>query len=99
MYLWVEKTYAFLRQQVVIAIILQISWFVVCVFTWQLNREARSIVIEEHTNENGSPQVLSVTHENGTYLIEREKEGNCQTGTDRVDDESGEVEVVTMSIC
>lgn len=58
------------------------------------------MLLKEHTNENGSPKVLLVTHKNGAYLIEwGKKEVSCQHGINRADDETGKVEVLFMSIC
>ena len=61
--------------------------------------QAKSIVIEQHTNTIGEVEIISVTHKNNEYIIEWENKENCENGIDSVDDQDGEVEMVEASIC
>ncbi|HAQ08407.1 MAG TPA: hypothetical protein DCR24_13145 [Bacillus bacterium] len=61
--------------------------------------QAKSIVIEQHTNTIGEVEIKSVTHKNNEYIIEWENKENCENGIDSVNDQDGEVEMVEASIC
>ncbi|WP_033542754.1 hypothetical protein [Planococcus sp. CAU13] len=61
--------------------------------------QAKSIVIEHHAGNIGKVEILSIELEKNDYIIEWENEGNCEQGTDSVDGENGEVEMIEATIC
>ncbi len=61
--------------------------------------QAKSIVIEHHTNNNGTVDIISVTHKKNEYIIEWEKEENCENGIDYIDDQDGEITMGQTTIC
>lgn len=61
--------------------------------------QAKSIVIEHHTNSIGEVEILSITHKNNKYRIEWENKENCEQGIDEINDENGDIEMVEASIC
>lgn len=61
--------------------------------------QAKSIVIEHHTNDIGKVEIVSVAHENNKYVIEWENKENCENGIDNVNDQNGEIKMVEASIC
>ncbi|MGI8386951.1 hypothetical protein [Robertmurraya sp. P23] len=61
--------------------------------------QAKSIVIEHHTNNNGTVDIISVTHKKNEYIIVWEKEENCENGIDYIDDRDGEITRGQTTIC
>ncbi|MEN8698534.1 hypothetical protein [Bacillus infantis] len=61
--------------------------------------QAKSIVIKHYTNENGKAEIISVTHKQNEYIVEWEKKDNCERGTDRINDQNGEMGIGEVSIC
>lgn len=59
--------------------------------------EARRLVIEEHTNGNGTPKVVSIDIKWNTYVVEWENEENNEWGRDKVT-RDGEVKMIEASI-
>lgn len=59
--------------------------------------EAKKLVIEKHTNNNGTPTILSIKIKNNAYYIEWENKGNKASGIDKVTEE-GEIEMVESEI-
>lgn len=60
---------------------------------------AKSIVLEEHAGNKGEVKIISVSHENNEYTVKWEIAENCESGTDIVDDENGEIKRGQTSIC
>ncbi|WP_404331985.1 hypothetical protein [Mesobacillus maritimus] len=61
--------------------------------------QAKSIVIEHHTDSIGEVEIISITHKNNKYRIEWENKENCENGIDMINDENGDIEMVEASIC
>ena len=61
--------------------------------------EAESIVEQRHANSFGTVEILSVSYEDGQYVVEWESEGNCEWGVDYVNGQSGEIEMGETTIC
>ncbi|MUK87887.1 hypothetical protein GMD78_05675 [Ornithinibacillus sp. L9] len=61
--------------------------------------EAKSIVIESRSGEIGEITIISVNHKRGKYIIEWENEDNCESGTEHIDDQNGEVIKGEVTIC
>jgi uncharacterized membrane protein YkoI len=61
--------------------------------------EAKQIVVERHTGNIGEVKIKSVSHKNGEYIIEWENKENCESGTDYIDDENGEIKRGKNKIC
>jgi uncharacterized protein YcfL len=53
--------------------------------------EAMAVVMERHSKNAGEVEIVSVSHQNGEYLVKWEIDADCQFGTDYVDDQSGKV--------
>lgn len=62
-----------------------------------LQNEAEQLVIDKHTNSNGTPTILSVEMKGNTYYIKWEKKSNLEEGTDKVD-KNGKVTMVDGKI-
>ncbi|MFJ8262663.1 hypothetical protein ACIQ4I_12035 [Rummeliibacillus sp. NPDC094406] len=60
-------------------------------------KEAEQLVIDKHTNGNGSPTILSVEVKGNTYYIKWEKKSNLESGTDKVD-KNGKVTMIDAKI-
>ncbi|WP_456270959.1 hypothetical protein [Bacillus sp. AK031] len=60
---------------------------------------AKSIIIERYSGSNGNVKILSVSHKNNEYTVKWEIKENCESGTDILDDETGEVKRGETSIC
>lgn len=61
--------------------------------------QAKSIVIENHTDNQGKVEIISVTYKKNEYIIVWEKIANCENGIDYIDDQSGEVKRAETTIC
>ncbi|PAV29713.1 hypothetical protein CIL05_10095 [Virgibacillus profundi] len=61
--------------------------------------QAESIVIERHSGDIGEIEIISVNHKWGKYIVEWGNEENCESGTEHIDDQSGEVIKGEVSIC
>ncbi len=59
--------------------------------------EAKQLVIEEHTNSNGTPQIVSIYIKWNAYIVEWENVENTEWGTDKVT-KDGEVKMIEASI-
>ena len=59
--------------------------------------EAKDLVIEEHTNNNGTPSIVSVELKNNAYYVKWENKSNKESGTDRVT-KDGDVVMVEAQI-
>jgi uncharacterized protein YcfL len=59
--------------------------------------EAKQLVIEEHTNSNGTPQIVSIHVKWNAYIVEWENKENQEWGTDKVT-KDGEVKMIEASI-
>ncbi|WP_397537917.1 hypothetical protein [Rummeliibacillus pycnus] len=60
-------------------------------------KEVEQLVIDKHTNGNGSPTILSVEVKGNTYYINWEKKVYLEEGTDKVD-KNRNVEIVKAQI-
>lgn len=49
--------------------------------------EAKSIVLEEYSDDFGEVTILSVSYKEIKYIIEWENKENCEEGTDYIDDQ------------
>lgn len=61
--------------------------------------QAESNVIELRSGHFGKVEILSTELKRGNYIIDWENVENCERGVDSVDGETGEVEMITASIC
>jgi uncharacterized membrane protein YkoI len=61
--------------------------------------QARTIVIKQHSGNIGKVEIISVNHENGEYKIKWDNKENCESGTDYLDDENGEIKKGEASKC
>ncbi len=59
--------------------------------------KAKQLVIEKHTNTNGTPSILSIEVKNNAYYVKWENKGNKEAGTDKVT-KDGEVKMVEAQI-
>lgn len=60
-------------------------------------KEAEQLVIDKHTNANGTPTILSVEVKGNNYYIKWEKKSNFESGTDKVD-KNGKVTIIEGQI-
>ncbi|HWI47165.1 MAG TPA: hypothetical protein VNU45_02940 [Rummeliibacillus sp.] len=60
-------------------------------------KEAEQLVINKHTNGNGSPTILSVEVKGNAYYIKWEKKSNLESGTDKID-KNGKVTMIDAKI-
>ncbi|MCU9612338.1 hypothetical protein OEV98_02025 [Caldibacillus lycopersici] len=49
-----------------------------------LQAEAKQLVIAEHTNNNGVPNIVNVVVKNNVYYVTWENKQNKESGTDKV---------------
>ncbi|MDL4840742.1 hypothetical protein [Aquibacillus rhizosphaerae] len=61
--------------------------------------EVNAIVIEKYTGEIGKVEIVTITHKKGKYIVEWENTGNCESGVDHIDDQSGEYIKGENTIC
>lgn len=61
--------------------------------------EAQSIVLKQHTKHIGKVVIISVSHKGNEYLVQWENKENCESGTDYVNDQTGEITKGEVSIC
>ena len=61
--------------------------------------QAKSMVIEHHSNNIGEVEIISATHKNNKYIIAWENKENCENGIDNVNDQNGDIKMVEASIC
>ena len=61
--------------------------------------QAKSIVLDYHTGNNGEVKIISVNYENDGFIVKWEIEENCESGTDIVNDKNGEIKSGQTSIC
>jgi hypothetical protein len=61
--------------------------------------QAASNVIELRSGHIGKVEILSTELKRGNYLIAWKNAENCERGVDSVDGKTGEVEMITASIC
>jgi len=47
----------------------------------------------------GEIEIISVTHQLGEYVVKWERESNCESGTEYIDDRSGKLKHGMQSIC
>lgn len=59
--------------------------------------DAKQLVIEYHTNNNGSPSILSIELKENAYYVEWEKKENKESGIDKVT-KYGEVRTIEATI-
>jgi hypothetical protein len=59
--------------------------------------DAKKLVIEEHSNNNGTPSNVSIELKNNVYYIKWENQENKESGTDKVT-KNGEDEMVEARI-
>ncbi|MBF4691645.1 hypothetical protein [Fusibacter ferrireducens] len=60
-------------------------------------QEAKQLVISKHTNDNGTPQIVSIDIKWNAYVVEWKNEENKEGGTDKVTKE-GEVKMIEAYI-
>lgn len=60
--------------------------------------EAKQLVSDNHYNDNGNTEIISVELKNNKYYIEWEIKANCERGKDSIN-KKGEIEMVEASIC
>lgn len=60
-------------------------------------KEAEQLVIDKHTNGNGSPTILSTEVKGNAYIIKWENKANLEEGTDKVD-KNGKVTMIDGKI-
>lgn len=60
--------------------------------------EAKQLVLDNHNNDNGKTEIISVELKNNKYYIEWEIKDNCERGKDSVN-KIGEIEMIEASIC
>ena len=60
--------------------------------------EAKQLVLDNHYNDNGKTEIISVELKNNKYYIEWEIKDNCERGKDSVN-KIGEIEMIEASIC
>jgi len=60
-------------------------------------KEAEQLVIDYHTNGNGSPTILSTEVKGNAYYIKWENKANLEEGTDKVD-KNGKVKMIDGKI-
>ena len=58
---------------------------------------AKQLVIQEHTNNNGTPSIVSIEVENNAYYVKWENKGNKESGTDKVT-KDGKVKMIEAQI-
>lgn len=61
--------------------------------------QAKTRVLDLRYGHIGKVETLSIELKRNNYLVEWENEENCEHGVDSVDAETGEVEMITASIC
>ncbi|WP_407268576.1 hypothetical protein [Radiobacillus sp. PE A8.2] len=61
--------------------------------------QAEEIILNRHAGEIGVVKISEVSHKRGKYIIEWENEENCESGTEHVDDQNGEIIKGEVSIC
>ncbi|WP_142830822.1 hypothetical protein [Planococcus soli] len=61
--------------------------------------EAIELVQQSHEETFGTVDILSVSYENGRYIIEWKNKENCEKGIDFIDGESGEINIDEAPIC
>ena len=59
--------------------------------------EAKALVIEEHSGDTGSVEIMSVDIEDNAYIVEWKNEENLEGGTDKVTSD-GTVEMIEAYI-
>ncbi|MFT5871776.1 MAG: hypothetical protein ACI8WT_000697 [Clostridium sp.] len=59
--------------------------------------EAEQLVIENHTNNNGSPKIVSIEIKRNTYIVEWKNKENKEWGIDKVT-KDGDVKMVEATI-
>jgi hypothetical protein len=59
--------------------------------------DAKQLVIEEHTKNNGTPSIVQVELKNNAYYVKWEIKSNKESGTDKVT-KDGEVVMVEAQI-
>jgi hypothetical protein len=59
--------------------------------------DAKQLVIEEHSNNNGMPSIVSVELKSNAYYVKWENEENKESGTDKVT-KNGEIEMIEAQI-
>jgi uncharacterized protein YcfL len=59
--------------------------------------DAKQLVIEYHTNNNGSPSILSIELKRNAYYVEWENKENKESGIDKVT-KDGEVKIIEATI-
>lgn len=63
-------------------------------------KQVISTVKKQHKEYNlAEIKILSVTHEDGEYMVRWDRESNCEGGTDYVSDKSGEITHGEQHIC
>lgn len=61
--------------------------------------QAKNIVVKYHSRNMGKVKVTSISHRDNRYVIKWANKGNCESGTDYINDENGEIEKGQVSIC
>ena len=61
--------------------------------------EAATLVEQHHTNSIGTVDILSVSYENGQYIVEWENKKNCEWGIDYVDGQNSSIKIGEATIC
>ena len=59
--------------------------------------EAKQLVIENHTRDNGTVKIISIEIKRNTYIVEWENKGNAEWGIDKVT-KDGDVKMVEATI-
>ena len=59
--------------------------------------EAQKLVIEKHTNSNGTPVIQTTEIKNNAYYIQWENTSNKESGIDKVT-KDGEIEMIEAQI-
>jgi len=59
--------------------------------------DAKQLVIEYHTNDNGSPSILSVELKKNSYYVEWVNTGNQEYGLDQVT-KDGKIKIIEATI-
>lgn len=60
-------------------------------------KEAKQLVIENHTKDIGTPEIISIEIKSNNYIVEWENKGNKEWGIDKVT-KDGEVKMVERRI-
>lgn len=61
--------------------------------------QATAIVIDSHAGNIGNVEIISVNLEENKYIVKWENKENCESGTEYIDAETGEVIKGEVSIC